>query len=205
MNELTKTCQHCKELFSKRNNYSLNYWYTAKYCSHVCSREALPEPHMGKPHSEESKSKMSISHKQSFVEDPTLYVRLSMAAKGKRRSPATEIKKGNIPWNKGKHNPYSAGENNFNWKGGITSLNEKIRKSIVYRSWRKSVFDRDDYICQACGIRGGELHADHELPFSVFPDLRFEILNGRTLCVPCHRKTPTWGDIRAINKLHLVS
>lgn len=70
------------------------------------------------------------------------------------------------------------------------------------KEWRKHVFQRDDYTCQACGQRGGKLNADHELPFSLFPDLRFEILNGRTLCVYCHRKTPTFaGGIVAYRKL----
>lgn len=80
------------------------------------------------------------------------------------------------------------------WKGGITPENKKIRTSLQYKQWRKSVFDRDNYTCQACGARGCELHADHELPFAYFPDLRFEVLNGRTLCVNCHRKTDTWGS-----------
>lgn len=82
---------------------------------------------------------------------------------------------------------------NHAWKGGVTPVNEKIRKSQAYKEWRRNVFTRDDYTCQACGQRGGKLHADHELPFALFPDLRFEILNGRALCVPCHQKTPTWG------------
>ena len=79
------------------------------------------------------------------------------------------------------------------WKGGITPINKKIRCSPQYKQWRTRVFERDDYTCQACGSRGVELHADHELPFAFFPDLRFEVLNGRTLCVSCHRKTATWG------------
>ena len=80
-----------------------------------------------------------------------------------------------------------------NYKGGITAINEKIRKSLEMKFWRESGFKRDDYTCQACRKRGGELQADHELPFALYPDLRFEILNGRTLCKPCHLKTPTWG------------
>lgn len=82
------------------------------------------------------------------------------------------------------------------WKGGVTPIHKKIRKSSKYVNWRKQVYERDDYTCQLCGVRGGELQADHIKPFSLFPDLRFELSNGRTLCKPCHRKTPTYGDLR---------
>ena len=84
---------------------------------------------------------------------------------------------------------YLVGEKNHNWAGGVTSENEKCRKSRAYIEWRKSVFERDNYTCQFCGIRGGELQADHIKPFALYPDLRLEISNGRTLCVPCHRTT----------------
>jgi hypothetical protein len=116
--------------------------------------------------------------------------------KGISASPATQFRKGAVPWNKGLKG-YRAGPNNNLWKGGVTPVNQVIRTSVEYKKWRKCVFDRDDYTCQACGERGGKLQADHELPFALYPDLRFEVLNGRTLCVPCHKKTPTYGS-RAI-------
>lgn len=75
----------------------------------------------------------------------------------------------------------------------VTPEHERIRKSIAYRAWRTAVFERDDYTCQFCGKRGGRLNADHIKPFAEFPALRFEISNGRTLCEPCHRRTPTFG------------
>lgn len=72
-------------------------------------------------------------------------------------------------------------------------INKVIRRSKKYKIWRESIFKRDGYTCLHCGIRGTELNADHILPFSLYPEFRFDVNNGRTLCVPCHRKTPTYG------------
>jgi len=58
---------------------------------------------------------------------------------------------------------------------------------------RLRIFERDQFTCQHCGTVGGRLNADHIKPYSTHPALRFDLANGRTLCVPCHRKTPTFG------------
>ena len=86
------------------------------------------------------------------------------------------------------------GSKGNNWQGGKTPQNKVIRFSAAYADWRHHVFQRDDYTCQSCGLRGGNLQADHIMPFAYFPDLRLEILNGRTLCVPCHKRTLTYGS-----------
>lgn len=90
------------------------------------------------------------------------------------------------------------GDKNPSWKGGVTSKNKLIRGSVQYKKWRNSVFERDCYTCQHCNAKSGkgkhvQLNADHIKPFALFPELRFELSNGRTLCVECHRKTNTWG------------
>lgn len=105
-------------------------------------------------------------------------------------------KKNNKPaWNKGIPNFKNRGKNNHEWKGGITPINEKIRKSLEYKLWREAVFARDNYQCVFGGKEHGrKLNADHIKPFALFPELRFAIDNGRTLCVECHRKTDTWGN-----------
>jgi len=54
--------------------------------------------------------------------------------------------------------------------------------------WRIAVFERDNYICQECGIRGGKLQSHHIKGWSDNPDLRFDINNGITLCLECHAK-----------------
>lgn len=85
------------------------------------------------------------------------------------------------------------GENAPAWKGGTTAKLKLLRCSLEYRLWREAVFKRDDFKCQMCSKRGGRLNADHIKPFALFPELRFAIDNGRTLCHPCHKTTPTYG------------
>ena|SRR3990167_2126526 len=101
-----------------------------------------------------------------------------------------------------------SGENCHLWRGGITPLNFRIREIFKYRIWRIDIFKRDNYTCQICKTRGhGILHADHIKPFSVIMrqykikneedaikcDELWDENNGRTLCVNCHRATPTYG------------
>jgi len=88
---------------------------------------------------------------------------------------------------------FQRGSGHWNWRGGAKVLSSRIRKSAQYSDWRMAVLKRDNFTCQDCGIRGGRLHADHIKQFALYPDLRFEITNGRTLCVPCHVKTPTYS------------
>lgn len=81
------------------------------------------------------------------------------------------------------------GKNNPNYRHGKAYLSGRRPVDKKYREWRTSVFKRDNYTCQFCGKRGGELNADHIRPWAYFQSLRHEVKNGRTLCVPCHRKT----------------
>ena len=53
--------------------------------------------------------------------------------------------------------------------------------------WSAAVREADNYTCQQCGKRGGDLHAHHVLPWREFPRHRYDVWNGVTLCVPCHR------------------
>lgn len=108
---------------------------------------------------------------------------------GQRQSKEERIKKSIAL--RGSNSPY--------WKGGITTENLRIRRSVEYRLWREAVFARDNWTCRICNKKGGKINADHIKPFSSYPELRFAIDNGRTLCVPCHLKTETWGGRQRSN------
>ena len=136
--------------------------------------------------------KLSAEHCKRISEYNLRVGRIPPDPTGRVLSIETRAKIGEA--NKGKDHWWAVkGERHHWWKGGITPLRTQIYHSIEYRNWRKRVFERDNYTCQECGIVGGLLHADHIKPFSYYPELRFELSNGRTLCVPCHWKTPTYG------------
>jgi hypothetical protein len=56
-----------------------------------------------------------------------------------------------------------------------------------YIQWRKSVFERDGFKCRDCG-ETKHLQAHHIKPWTGYPELRFDIDNGLTLCRDCHAK-----------------
>jgi len=77
----------------------------------------------------------------------------------------------------------NSGENHWNWQGGVSrryGVNGTIKK------WRQQVFKRDNWTCQECGKIGGNLCAHHIKFWYKYPDFRFDINNGQTLCKQCH-------------------
>ena len=60
-----------------------------------------------------------------------------------------------------------------------------IRQRVEIKLWREAVFARDNYTCGLC-FKRGHVQAHHVRPFFLFPEGRFEIGNGMTLCKKCH-------------------
>lgn len=83
------------------------------------------------------------------------------------------------------------GELHWNWKGGKTPKLRLLKNSISWKKWRKLIFERDNYTCQDCGKRGIIIHLHHLKSFVKFEELRFEIINGITLCKSYHYRRHT--------------
>lgn len=93
-----------------------------------------------------------------------------------------------------------SGDQHWNWSYGAVDERFRARRSRQYKAWRLAVIARDKGTCQGCGDVTGPFHVDHIKPFATHPELRFELPNGRTLCVPCHVATPTYGGRTRTNR-----
>mgnify|MGYP006296645991 CR=1 FL=1 len=108
---------------------------------------------------------------------------------------------------------YKDSSNHWNWKGGKSTLSENIRSLKESNEWKYNIYRRDDYMCQECGQKGGQLEAHHKKPFakllqeflkeydqfSPIEDKEtlvrlaikwkpfWDVNNGETLCKDCHR------------------
>ncbi len=117
------------------------------------------------------------------------------------------FKYGNIPWNKGlpavkeSIKKMRDGLQNWceqkgyypNWRGGISRAYKNGYYSAAYKRWRQEVFERDNYTCQKCGAKSGNgkhnyLTPHHIKSFAEYPELRYEVSNGITVCEDCHSK-----------------
>lgn len=132
-------------------------------------------------------------------------------------------KKGNIPWNKGlkgyksgeQHHWYGrnmSGKNNPVWKGGKEFRKESEKKHLCskYKSWMLSVKERDNWKCKISNKDcKGRLESHHILSWKDFPELRYEINNGITLCHAHHprarveekRLAPTFMELVSVSKV----
>jgi hypothetical protein len=180
---MKKICLQCKKEFKKAYSTSKRTFAKQKYCGQKCFSISVSGKKRG-PMSEETKKKIGQQNKGNMT--------------GIKNGEKTRFKKGQPSSRRGKKFPQISGDKHYAWKGGISTINEKIRHSLEYRLWRETVFKRDNYTCVWCGTKSRiglsvVLHADHIKPFSKYPELRFAIDNGRTLCVQCHRTTDTYG------------
>lgn len=177
MSHITKKhCKTCKKYYEGRGKI---------YCSNSCCKKD-PEYQikkgkslLGKPAWNKNRHiQTNDALKKWFENGGTPW---NKGLKGIHLSPQSEFKKGD---------KRIMGKNNYNWKGGITNNNEKIRKSIEYKQWAMDVYSRDKWRCQHCDkkCQTNNIIAHHLYYFSWIPETRLSLKNGATLCRSCHLK-----------------
>lgn len=169
----------------------------------------------GKKMSIEYRKKASESHKGIKLSEEHKR-KIGFARKGKKRPPFSKEWRENI----GKINKGKFGIKASNWRGGRTPLYKLIRTNFEYNLWTKKIFARDNYTCQMCNKKGGDLEAHHHKKkfatilteflkeydqFSPIEDIEtllqlamkykpfWDINNGITLCRKCHKITKHKG------------
>lgn len=148
----------------------------------------------------ETHPQMGFQKGHTFFNDQR--VKETQFKKGESGSPTTQFKKGRAPWNKGKkgtfkhteeHKQYMreilSGEKNVNWIKDRSKLKKDRLQAYdyAYKNWMRQVKLRDSWKCcladETCSKR---LEAHHILNWIDFPELRYEIKNGITLCHARH-------------------
>ncbi|PWU05319.1 MAG: hypothetical protein C5B43_03475 [Verrucomicrobia bacterium] len=176
-----KVCNQCKIEFKPKNVCKKNdfcslpcYWKSMKtrhaICK-TCNKEFYPKGH-----------KREFKYCSILCRDKNNGWKLLMSMS----------KKGQKAWNKGLPNTWSNGSKSNFWNGGISKVTRSERKNFMntldYITWRRNIFQRDNYTCQICGEVGGNLRANHIKKYSDYKELRIDLLNGITICEKCDWK-----------------
>ncbi len=93
--------------------------------------------------------------------------------------------KGKPAWNRGLKFPEWSGEHNWRWIKDRTKLQKSERSLTDSASnyWRKQVKLRDGNKCKIANKDcNGQLEVHHILTWKDYPELRYDINNGITLC-----------------------
>lgn len=103
-----------------------------------------------------------------------------------------------------------SGQKNHKWIKDRTKLkrisSQGERRTSIYFEWRKQVWKRDNWKCKINNLEcKGKLETHHILNWIDFPELRYDINNGITLCHVHHPKK--WEEEKRLSPyfMELVS
>jgi len=185
----------------KRTQYHRDIISKSKKGTHysVEARLNMNKNKIGVPRPQWVKDKISASNLGKKFSEATRK-RMGDSHRGKKRKPFTLETRIKISDSR-------KGSKSYLWQGGKTELKKSIKNTLQYKEWRLSVYKRDNFSCVGCGIHNDDLNCDHIKPYALIikekniesveqalncPEL-WDIDNGRTLCYPCHKLTPTYG------------
>jgi len=166
---------------------------------------------------EKAKKKMSETAKRNWARGKGNGFKKGNKLWDNEKVKKTQFKKGQKSWITGKKAPWAKnlpqaferGQRPWNWDGGKSKLRNRLWHCWKYRQWHSDIFERDDYTCQECGLRGCKLEAHHIEQLAVIIKRNkiktyeeamdceeiWNINNGLTLCCKCHNKTKNGNKI----------
>lgn len=157
-NRINKKCVVCGKAFEVVKSMSNRYVCCSKNCTKI--------------HRMTYNNGFKKGHIVNFT--PEIREKISLGLRGKLKS---EEHKQKIRISKTKE------LNNL-----ILREHDRIRHSGEYLKWRMYCIIRDNFACAICLETGCKLEVHHIQSFSKYPNLRFNINNGITLCKECHAK-----------------
>ena len=106
---------------------------------------------------------------------------------------------------------YAKGENHCNYIKDRNSLKKSDRKwkNYAYMDWRKDIKNRDNWKCRLLSANCiGQLEAHHIFNWIDYPELRYVLTNGITLCAFHHprgreeekRMIPIFQELLSVSK-----
>ncbi len=150
-------------------------------------------PFYGKKHTKKTKGMMKIKRiGTKHTKETKLKMKLRHIGIKKTKEDREGCKERMINYIKEGKIKIMRGEEHWNWKGGISSLNRKLRNHSKWRIWREVVFLRDNFTCQNLNCPychnkiGVMLHPHHIKPLALYPELAFNVGNGITYCAEFH-------------------
>jgi len=176
-----KICQQCNKEFSLQKQAT--HWKQIKFCSLDCRYASQ----RGKKLPKETREKMSqVRSARVPTGENSPYWKgglsncidcnIKVASYSAKRCSHCFIKK-------------NRGKNHYSYKADRTTLKKgRIQAyDYAYRVWMKAVKNRDGWKCKIGNEDcNGRLEAHHILRWSKFPELRYEVNNGITLCHAHH-------------------
>jgi hypothetical protein len=164
--------------------------------------------HKGKKVSNETKLKMSLAKKgkpgttKGKLLSPEHKQKMSLAKKGKHHTLETKLKmslshKGKLKGipkseeHKLKMSLAQKGEKGSNWQGGISTFPYPFDWTDTLK---ESIRQRDNYICQECGIHQDELDRKLQVHHIDYNKNNLNPTNLISLCTSCHMKTNYYRD-----------
>lgn len=151
-----------------------------------------PGPNLGKQFSEEVKAKMSHSRQgripwnkglKGVSEETSKKMSINKLGKAASNAGSTMTNQQKILLS-----CINQGINIEDFGGFVTPTNRLERAKFYEQKLHIKCFEKHNYTCDKCGIRGTSIHAHHMNSWAFFKEERFDLNNLVCLCKKCHKE-----------------